>query len=227
MARQHNTKREQLQEILKESSLETDQLLQEFCTRFCQPPFPRTLGSAPLWIEIWPRLYAQGREMAFHLPDPCLNHIESRMRKTERAEVIRSGILRLLNFDQTLFLEGLRLYPHAVCRTAEAIGPLAPQKWEEVLEDLEDHRLFQDQGEVTEENFWNIVDRLIDFRELPQPVLDYVDLDRPRKEAPLDEFIAQSQRFLLRRKIEKLRGATYENLRVHGDTRVIEAGTTP
>ena len=161
MARQHNTKREQLQEILKESSLETDQLLQEFCTRFCQPPFPRTLGSAPLWIEIWPRLDAQGREMAFHLPDPCLNHIESRMRKTERAEVIRSGILRLLNFDQTLFLEGLRLYPHAVCRTAEAIGPLSEGMWEPLESDLRQHRLWLVNWETTEDEFWEAVERIV------------------------------------------------------------------
>ena len=216
-----------MQEILAEYSLETDQLLQDFCARFCQSPFPRALGSAPLGIEIWPKLDPLGKEMALALPDPCLNHIEGRMRKPERAEVVRAGIVRLLEFDQLMFLEGLRLYPHAVCRTAEAIAPLGSEKWGEVLESLDEHRLFQDQGDVTEDNFWDIVDRLIDFRELPQPVLDYVDLDRPREEAPLEEFIDQTQRFLLRRRIEKLRGATYENLRVHSDTRVVEAGTTP
>lgn len=224
MARQHNQKSEEVQKLLQDRALKEDRLLQALCRRLCAPPFPKKLGSARLWIEFWDDIDHLGRQKAVELPDPCLNHIESRLRKPERSACLEIGLERILRFDQRMFLEGLRLYPHAVCRTAEAIGPLCDQKWAQLLSDVGRHRLFAIEGDIDESRFWELAELLVDFRELPQPVLDFLDLDRPKEQAPLAEFVDQLQRFLLRSRIEKIRAATYDLLRVHGNQRTMRAG---
>lgn len=168
-----------------------------------------------LWLDLWPHLSTSGQETIAHLPDPCLKHMESRLSKPDRAANLKLGLERLLRHDEALFLEGLRLYPHAACRSAEVLGPLPGAKWEDLEKSLLNHRFWLAETDLAEDQFWRTAERLEGFRDLPQPMLDFLDQGRPREEAPLLEFRASLKRFLVRERIEKLRHATYEALRQH------------
>lgn len=210
---QYKQKKSILASKLEEFEPAEPALLRELCERFCAPPFPRGEGFATFWLEIWERLSSRGREDVVGLPDPCLNHLESRDRKPERSEPLRAGLRRIQGFEEQLFLDGLRLYPHELCRTAEAVGPLPEQLWRELSLELRVHRLWT-VGEVrSEEELWQAAERLRLHRDLPQPLLDYLDLDRPKEKAPVSDFQDSVNRFILRRKIEQIRDITYRALR--------------
>ncbi len=147
------------------------------------------------------------------LPAPCRNHLKDRLGKIERGRRLIAGCSRLALFDSDLFLEGLRLHPHAVCRSAEALGPVPEKLWETIGQELSEHRLWMAAGELQsppdEEAFWRAVERLEVHRELPQPILDFQEEGRPRAEAPWHDFRLNLQRFLVRARLEKLRFQTY------------------
>jgi hypothetical protein len=224
VASQYNQKKAELARILKERAVPEADSLWQFGLRLCAPPFPRGDGTMALWLSLWPILSPAGRQRALELPNPCLNHIESRYRKLERAQYLDSGLSWILKHDEDLFIEGLRLYPHALCRTAETIGPLTEPTADRLAERITGHRLWGVKKSLTEDEFWEATERLVDFRDLPQPLLDYLDLDRAKEEAPIEEFQESLQRFLLRRRIEKIRTTTYELLRVHSHPKAVEIG---
>lgn len=212
---QYKQKRTRLARAVHEGPYDHKALLGQLCDRFCAAPFPKKEGAATLWLELWNDFSERGKARLLELPDPCLNHIESRDRKPERSVHLRMGLGRLLNHDEQLFLEGLRLYPHELCRTAEALGPLDDDQWETIEKEVKSHRLWSVAPNLTDSEFWGATEMLEDYRDLPQPLLDFLELGRPREEAPLDDFKDSLQRFLLRKKIEKLRSVTYASLRVH------------
>ena len=201
--------------------------LENFCARFLAAPFKRAEKSTLLWTKIWPLLDDEGHRLLMELPNPCIKHAESRLGKPDRAAHLKVGLCRLVNHDQTVFLEGMRLYPHVVCRTAEVIGPLSDDKWDVLEKRVQSHRLWTIKDELSDKEFWSAAELLEEFRELPQPVLDFLELDRPRETAPMAEFKSSLPRFLLRQKVEKIRIFTYESLRVHQAERVIPARPTP
>lgn len=222
MANDYNKKRAEVQEILARESNPEGSLLANFCHRFCAPPFTTQLGAVPIWIQIWRELGANQRKALLDIPAPCLNHIESRARKPERARHLSVGLQRLIQHPTKLFVEGLRLYPHVLCRTAETIGPLNESKWAEVERRVVEHRLWDVSEELTEEEFWATAEFLEDLRELPQPVLDFLAQARPKEEAPLEDFKLSLQRYLLRKRLEKIRHSTHELLRGERESRVIK-----
>ena len=224
MTTHYNKKRAQAEQILEKQEFEQTTLLEDFCERLCAAPFIKKPDTITLWLELWPYFNQEQRELLTDLPDPCLKHVESRMGKEKRAENLLVGVKRLIEHDPHLFLEGLRLYPHAVCRTAEAIGPLSDEMWEPLSKELWDHRLWQVEWETTEAELWEAAEMLWEFRELPQSVLDFLDYDRPKEKAPIDEFQSSLTNYLLRSRIEKIRLATYELLRCHHPEPVVEVG---
>ena len=211
----YNQKKEQLASLVKVGDFPNHELLLQLCVRFCTSPFPKKIGAATLWLELWSNFSEEGRKRLYELPDPCLNHVESRDRKPERSVHLRTGLSRLLQHDEMLFLEGLRLYPHELCRAGETIGPLSSEMWSEIENVVEQHRLWSVAGVLSDEAFWEAAELLEDYRDLPQPLLDFLEFDRPKEKAPLEEFKDSLQRFLLRKKIEKLRSTTHASLRVH------------
>jgi hypothetical protein len=221
---QYNQKKQQAEQILEQSQFEQSHLLEDFCERLCAAPFIKKPDTITLWLELWPLFDEEQRRHLTGLPDPCLKHVESRMGKQKRADHLKIGIKRLIAEDQQLVLEGLRLYPHAVCRTAEAVGPLDAGKWGILVNGLQDHRLWQVRWELSEDEFWEAVELLEEPRELPQSVLDYLDYGRPREKAPLQEFLASLRNYLLRSRIEKIRLATYDMLRCHHPDRALKVG---
>lgn len=166
---------------------------------------------ARLWDALWPDLRPAQRERLLALPEPCHNHLEDRLRRPDRGKRLTAGCQRLAAFDSELLLEGARLYPHALCRAAEAAGPVSQEAWDRLAQDLEEHRLWKVQPLLTSsvEDYWSAVEILEPYRELPQPILDYLDSARPQAEAPLTEFRVALARFLVRAKLEKVRFATY------------------
>lgn len=166
---------------------------------------------AGLWEALWPELAPEQKVRLLAMPEPCHNHLQVRLRRPDRGERLTSGCCRLAAMDSELFLEGLRLYPHAICRAAEAVGPLPEPLWGELCDRLEDHRLWQAHGMLREgdEGFWEAVETLEQHRELPQPVLDFQEAARPRDEAPMAEFRGSLRRFLIRARLEKVRFSTY------------------
>lgn len=144
--------------------------------------------------------------------------MEDRLSKPERGLKLKSGLHRLAVSDAALLLDGLRLHPHAVCRTSETIGPISESLWDSLREELSSHRLWvvassletsQDKNQA----FWQAMETLAPYRELPQPLLDFLEEDRPRSEAPWPEFLISLERFLIRARLEKLRFQTYAALR--------------
>ena len=204
-----------------EKAVPQPNLLENFCARFLAAPFKRAEKSTLLWTTIWPLLDDEGHRLLMELANPCIKHAESRLGKPDRAAHLEVGLCRLVKHDQTVFLEGMRLYPHVVCRTAEVIGPLSEQRWEVLETRVREHRLWTIEDELSDEEFWNVAEFLEEFRELPQPVLDYLELGRSRETAPMKDFKASLKRFVLRQKLEKIRSFTYESLRVHQPERVI------
>lgn len=163
------------------------------------------------------------------LPEPCRNHLEERLRKPERAQKLSVGCQRLASYRPELFLEGLRLFPHALCRVAETIGPISKKLWNALMAKLEGHRLWQvsDQLEahsLDQETFWNSIESLAPHRELPQSVLDFLEEKRPKSQAPWPDFLISVNRFLVRARLEKLRFETYSALRA-GDSACSEASS--
>ena len=226
MRTQYNQKRQRAEQLLEQHTFPQVKELEVFCERLCAAPFIRKEDTISLWLELWPLLDSSGRGYLAELPDPCLKHVESRMNKPNRREHLEIGVKRLIEQDQHLLLEGLRLFPHAVCRTAEAVGPLADENWREVLDGLRNDRLWQLQLEGTDTEFWNSVDALSIHRDLPQAILDFVDDDRPRENAPLSSFRASLETHVLRKRIEKIRSATYAHLRCHQDEPTIRSGSS-
>lgn len=152
------------------------------------------------------------------LPEPCRNHLEERLRKPERAQKLSVGCQRLASYRPELFLEGLRLFPHALCRVAETIGPISDKLWEDLMSKLDNHRLWRVAAELEAhdpcpETFWTSVEALAPYRELPQPVLDFLEEKRPKSQAPWPDFLISVNRFLVRARLEKLRFETYSALR--------------
>ena len=137
---------------------------------------------------------------------------------------LRSGLTRLLSHDESLFLDGLRLFPHELCRTSESIGPLDDTLWADLIATLSEHRLWQLSSTRNTEEFWEAAEQLRSFRDLPQALLDYLDNDRDKEKAPLKEFRASLSTFLLRKKIEKIRSETYKTLRVHDQHNSLKSG---
>lgn len=213
MVSQYKQKKSNLASKIEEFELPEPALLQDLCERFCAPPFPRKEGFATFWLSIWEHLSPQARADVAELPDPCLNHLESRDRKPERSPPLRTGLRRLQEFDEPLFLVGLRLYPHETCRAAEAIGPLSQMRWLQLAQELQGHRLWEVERVQSEEQLWLVAERLIAHRDLPQVVLDYLDGDRPKEKAPVANFQDSVNRYVLRRKIEQIREFTYRALR--------------
>ena len=170
---------------------------------------------ARLWEAIWPDLKPAQRERLLALPEPCHNHLEDRLRRPDRGKRLTAGCQRLAAFDSELLLEGARLYPHALCRAAETAGPVSEQKWELLMEELLAHRLWEVQPLLTStlEDYWEAVEILEPYRELPQPILDHLDSARPHDQAPMIEFRVALARFLVRAKLEKVRFATYQALK--------------
>ncbi len=180
-----------------------------FCDRICKPPFSPSLESAEFWRSLWPHLSSENRTQLSGLPDPCLNHLEDRTRKPERAQNLLAGCRRLAQRDQHLFMQALRLFPHALCRAAEAVGPLPENLWLELGRNLSEHRLWSFPAVNTQAQLWQAVDLLAKHRELPQSILDFLETDRSREKAPLDEFLLSLDRFLVRERIEAIRFLTY------------------
>jgi hypothetical protein len=129
--------------------------------------------------------------------------------RPDRKRRLIAGIRRLLAFDCELLLVGLRLFPHVACRTAETLGPLPEAKWEALQSELAVHRLWQVGSCGARDAFWQAVEILERHRELPQPILDYLESGRPRDQAPWPEFGESLARFLVRARLEKVRGAVY------------------
>lgn len=173
---------------------------------------------ASLWEVLWPGLSASQQERLLALPEPCHNHLVVRMRRADRAERLKAGCRRLVAMDWELFVEGLRLYPHALCRAAEAAGPLPEAEWERLQHEVQEHRLWQVEAalETRQDHFWQAVEILARHRELPQAILDYLESGRPHSEAPWAEFAASLQRFLVRARLEKVRFAAYSAAKGHG-----------
>ena len=170
---------------------------------------------ARLWDALWPELRPAQQERVLALPEPCHNHLEVRLRRPERGQRLIAGCRRLAVFDTELLLEGLRLFPHAICRTAEAVGPLPDELWESLSVALAQHRLWRAQLLLAsgDEGFWQTVEALERHRELPQPILDFVESGRSVSEAPMVEFSTSLRRFLVRAKLEKARFATYATIK--------------
>lgn len=170
---------------------------------------------AHLWQALWPDLKPSQRERLLALPEPCHNHLEDRLRRPDRGKRLTAGCQRLAAFDSELLLEGARLYPHALCRAAEAAGPVSPDVWDAVSRELEAHRLWHVQPLLTStlEDYWSAVEILEPHRELPQPILDYLDSARPYDQAPMTEFRVALARFLVRAKLEKVRFSTYQSVK--------------
>lgn len=142
------------------------------------------------------------------------------MRKEERARRLTTGCRRIAALDSELFLEGLRLHPHALSRAAETAGPLPGPLWDHIAAELGKHRLWQvgpllgpSLSPGDEGAFWNAIETLEHHRELPQPMLDFLEAGRPRSSAPLEEFRITLARFLVRAKLERLRFSTYAALK--------------
>jgi hypothetical protein len=223
VASQYKQKRADLARLIEQAVPADASPLRQLCDRLCSPPFSKTSDSASFWIEAWPQLSKAGRSCIATLPTPCLKHLESRDRKTERSLPLRTGLLRLVQFEEQLFLDGLQLFPHELCRTAESIGPARQNLWEQIQNELSRDRLWQLDGISQEREFWLAADQLRAFRDLPQPVLDFIDQEHPREEAPVTEFIESLHPFLLRKKIEKIRSATYKALRNHDRENLIKS----
>lgn len=152
------------------------------------------------------------------LPEPCRNHLQDRLRKTERGRRVVTGCVRLAVFDPHLFLEGLRLHPHSVCRSTEVLGPVPQALWERIGQELRSHRLWEVAHDLEEASdgelaLWNGVEKLEAYRELPQPILDFQEEGRSRSQAPWQDFRGLLQRFLIRARLEKLRFHTYSALK--------------
>lgn len=135
------------------------------------------------------------------------------MRNQVRARKLIPGLARLVKHDAELFLEGLRLYPHALCRACEVLGSLPQPSWSELEGQIRRHRLWSVKASQSGAEFWAVAEFLGPHRELPQRALDYWDSGRPQEDAPWEEFEASLQRFLIREKLEKLRFETYAVLR--------------
>lgn len=187
--------------------------LSEFWGRICSPPFKSKSEPARVWLQLWPLLDQAGQRTLAELPDPCLNHLEERMRNKTRARKLLPGTSRVVKHDQELFLEGLRLYPHALCRACEVVGSLPDSAWSELERDVQQHRLWMVRPSHTAEEFWATAELLSPHRDLPQRVLDCLDSGRPRESADWEEFEASLRRFLVREKLERLRFETYAVLR--------------
>ena len=147
------------------------------------------------------------------------------MKSPKRAHHLSRGLKRLVEHDENLVLEGLRLDPHAVCRSATTIGPLPESLWDENSNYLSSHRLWL-VGVIREGNFWTAADRLYEFRALPQIILDHMDQERPRESQDLEEFIDHFNRYLIRHRIEKIRTRTYALLSELNGARYLKIGTT-
>lgn len=145
------------------------------------------------------------------------------MRKPDRAEHLSLGLKRLLAHDQALTLEALILYPHALCRAAESVGPVETSAWDELAEKLTCHRLWGVERGLNDDEFWQVADDLAPHRDLPQVLLDFLDVDGPRETAPVEEFKASLQRFLVRERIEKIRHTIYRWQRSHDTESVVSA----
>lgn len=224
MASQYKQKRAVLASELEQAELPQPELLITLYERYCASPFPKSVGFAPFWLRVWQKLSPPTRQKVANLPDPCLNHLEKRDVKPERGECLREGLSRMLAFDEEVTVEGLRLYPHETARSAEVIGPLAGETWVELCDQLRGHRLWQVASQLSESELWEVAERMRPHRDLPQPMLDYLDGDRPKDKAPWQEFEESLQRFVLRRKIEQMRDATYRTLREHDIENQIKAG---
>lgn len=166
---------------------------------------------AAFWQALATELPAPCLDELLELPEPCRNHLQDRLRRPERAQRLTAGCCKLAVMDWTLFLEGLRLFPHAVCRVAETVGPLSQELWQSLCGELAEHRLWLvvaklEQGE---QGFWEAVELLRSHRELPQVILDFLDSGRPEDEAPWQDFLGSLHRFLLRARLEKVRFAAY------------------
>ena len=197
MQTQYNKKKRQAEQILQKNEFEQPDMLEGFCERLCAAPFIKKPDTITLWLDLWPLFDHEQRRHLTDLPDPCLKHVESRMGKKKRADHLTVGVKRLIAEDQHLVLEGLRLYPHAVCRTAEAIGPLDAKKWARLNAQLQEHRLWQVGWELSEDEFWEAAALLEDPRELPQSILDFLDYGRPKEKAPLAEFQSSLHNYCL------------------------------
>lgn len=174
---------------------------------------------ARLWQVLWPQLQPVQRDQVLALPEPCHNHLRDRLRRPGRDRRLLAGCQRLAAFDSELLVEGLRLYPHAICRTAEAVGPLPDPQWQSLRRELSQHRLWEvSDPQGGEPAFWETVERLERHRELPQPILDFLESGRPREEAPFELYSGSLERFLVRAKLERMRFATYAS---------IKGGSTP
>lgn len=227
MDQQYDKKRALLAKQTSLSSFEELPLLQTFWKRVCAPPFKCNAEPAQIWLQLWNDLGPQGRASLNGLPDPCLNHLEERMRKPSRAQHLTVGGDRLVRHDCALFVEGLRLFPHALCRACEVLGPVSDQLWLEIEQTLLTHRLWSVGSDLSLAAFWTAVERLSPYRELPQVILDYVESDRLREAAPVEEFQATLQRFLVRERIEKIRFETYAVLSGRTSSSLSLGGTRP
>lgn len=176
---------------------------------------------ARLWTDLKSALTTTQIAQLDSLPEPCRNHVEDRLSKPERGLKLQSGLRRLAGSDAALLLEGLRLHPHAVCRTAETIGPIPESLWSNLRDGLSSHRLWVvasslETSKDTSQAFWQAMETLAPYRELPQSLIDFLEEGRPRTEAPWPEFSTSLCRFLVRARLEKLRFQTYAALRGQG-----------
>lgn len=218
VAKTYHDKRELLAQACEDLTRENPKLLSELGERLCSPPFPTQPQVARLWITLWPALTPEARKSLTQLPDPCLNHLEDRMRREERARRLTEGCLRLVEHDVDLFLEGVRLHPHALCRAAEALGPIPDDLWEETETAMKAHRLWRvaeqlSMRPISGEAFWTSVETLQPHRELPQLILDFLESGRSQETASVEEFQLSLERFLIRSKLEKVRFFTYSALK--------------
>lgn len=147
--------------------------------------------------------------------------MEDRLSKPERGLKLKSGLQRLAVSDAALLLDGLRLHPHAVCRAAETIGPISESLWDNLREELSRHRLWVvasslETSKDKNQAFWQALETLAPYRELPQPLLDFLEEGRAKAEAPWREFLTSLRRFLVRERLEKVRFQTYAALRGRG-----------
>ncbi len=140
------------------------------------------------------------------------------MRRDDRARRLTQGCLWLAGHDVDLFLEGVRLHPHALCRAAEALGPIPDDLWEEIELAMKRHRIWRVAEQLlilptSDDTFWTSVEALQPHRELPQMIMDFLESKRTREEASVEDFRDSLQRFLVRAKLEKVRFFTYSALK--------------
>lgn len=184
----------------------------DFVEKVCREPLRSEAECARFWLSVWSELDSFSRQALTLLPDPCLKHLEDRARRPERSRNLSSGAKRLAAFDVQLLLDGIRLFPHALCRVCEAVGPLPESLWTELQQNVAEHRLWNLGPMESDADFWAAAERLLPHRQLPQSLIDLLESGRPRETASVRALKTSLERFLVRARLETVRFSAYDLL---------------